>query len=56
MKRETPEFVKRRREICAACPHRAAIICSKCGCVIAAKTSLRGASCPVGKWQQERGT
>ena len=56
MKRETPEFVKRRREICASCPHRAAIICSRCGCVIAAKTSLRGASCPVGKWQQERGT
>lgn len=39
-----------RREICDACPHKIALICAKCGCLIATKTNRPGASCPVKKW------
>lgn len=46
---------KERNAICQACPYATAgktrkYICGKCGCVIAAKVMLPGASCPAGKW------
>lgn len=51
---------QRRAELCAACPffdessHTAKALkmptCSKCGCVIAAKTKSMTSACPIGKW------
>jgi hypothetical protein len=28
--------------------------CKKCGCAILGKTLLKGASCPIGKWDAEK--
>lgn len=46
---------KDRMALCQACPHAGGgqykkLICTKCGCVLAAKVMLGGAQCPVGKW------
>jgi len=45
----------RRVAICnAPCPNKEPVErfarCLKCGCFIAAKTAMRGASCPDNKW------
>lgn len=41
-----------RYKTCEACPHfiDQSKRCSECGCFMEAKTWLKGASCPVGKW------
>lgn len=41
-----------RFSICLACPflNQATKTCQQCGCFMAAKTKLKAASCPVGKW------
>jgi hypothetical protein len=41
-----------RFEICKACPELIKITnqCKKCGCFMAAKTKLKLAACPLGKW------
>lgn len=41
-----------RREICAACPELKQPLgrCSKCGCIVKAKTALKNQSCPLKKW------
>lgn len=41
-----------RLDICYQCEHRIQSTnqCSKCGCFLAAKTWLAGASCPLEKW------
>ena len=45
-----------RRLICSTCPKKTkeaftgVELCSKCGCVIMAKTALTHAVCPEGKW------
>jgi hypothetical protein len=59
------EVVQARRDICRECPfatkdQREKFIankglttfsrCTKCGCVIAAKTKIAGEVCPDGKW------
>lgn len=43
---------KSRLEICKACPELIKLTkqCKKCGCFMAAKTKLQGATCPIGKW------
>ena len=49
------ETAQQRMTICQNCPHATGgketkYFCSKCGCVLAGKTKLHKASCPVGKW------
>ncbi|QNG74320.1 hypothetical protein EIELFIGP_03161 [Stenotrophomonas maltophilia] len=51
-----PDDVKRRLEICRACPNaervgrRLFLRCRLCSCPLASKTRFQGASCPAGKW------
>jgi hypothetical protein len=46
------EVQKERFDICKACPELIKITstCKKCGCFMAAKTKLKEAACPIGKW------
>jgi hypothetical protein len=44
------ELSEQRMEICRQCEFLKAQFCMKCGCLMAAKTKLNRASCPVGKW------
>ena len=49
----SPEDVKAERlEICKTCEFFRARFnqCSKCGCFMNIKTTLKKATCPVGKW------
>jgi hypothetical protein len=41
-----------RLSICKACPELIKLTtqCKKCGCFMAAKTKLKMATCPLGKW------
>jgi len=41
-----------RYSICQECPlfNQTTKTCSECGCFMAAKTKLKLAACPVGKW------
>lgn len=41
-----------RMEICKACEHNKIGICTKCHCVLKAKTKAEGSACPVGKWHE----
>lgn len=43
-----------RLEICGACPSNLMGVCRKCGCFIKLKTAFKGASCPAGKWSEEK--
>ena len=49
---EDTQLGKDRLEICKACPEfiKLTTTCKKCGCFMAAKTKLKGAACPIGKW------
>jgi hypothetical protein len=46
------ELFKERFDMCKACPELIDLTktCKKCGCFMAAKTKLLGATCPLGKW------
>lgn len=50
--RASDEERDRRFEICKGCEHLIKFTkqCTKCGCLMALKTKLAPASCPVGKW------
>lgn len=41
-----------RYKTCLSCPELIKVTkqCKKCGCFMAAKTKLQGATCPLGKW------
>lgn len=41
-----------RLAVCKLCPEylKATSQCKKCGCLMALKTKLNNATCPVGKW------
>ena len=46
-----PQETKRKRiEICNVCEHNRMQLCKLCGCMIQMKTTLKKASCPIGKW------
>jgi hypothetical protein len=50
---KTIEGVREKRlEICKSCEHfiKLSHQCKKCGCFMDAKTRIRAATCPVGKW------
>lgn len=45
------EMREKRLEVCNKCPELTDLRrCQKCGCFMDAKTALKGASCPLGKW------
>jgi len=46
------DLAKERLSICKACPELIKLTtqCKKCGCFMAAKTKLKQAVCPIGKW------
>ena len=46
-------IAEERMNICKSCEHFIfkKTVCSKCGCLMALKTKIRGSSCPVGKWK-----
>lgn len=46
------EVAEQRYSICKGCPEliKSTKQCKKCGCFMAAKTKLQGATCPLGKW------
>lgn len=48
----TNEVAQERMEICRGCPFliQATTQCKECGCFMFAKTKLKAAKCPVGKW------
>jgi hypothetical protein len=50
MERSEKELVEERMAICQTCPFFTGKRCRKCGCFMALKTTLRQASCPIGKW------
>ena len=43
---------ERRYDICKACPELIDLTkqCKQCGCMMALKTKLQHASCPINKW------
>jgi hypothetical protein len=50
--RSNKELVAYRLEICNTCEflNKRMIKCTKCGCFMNLKTTLKGATCPLGKW------
>lgn len=46
------EDANSRYSLCQACPkfNNGVKTCQECGCFMPAKTRLKGATCPVGKW------
>ena len=48
----TKEEAEQRYNVCKSCPEFKATLrtCLLCGCFMPAKTRLRQASCPAGKW------
>lgn len=50
MERSEKDLVEERMAICQTCPFFTGKRCKKCGCFMALKTTLRQASCPIGKW------
>ena len=45
-----PKIAINRRSICGNCEHNKNSVCVKCNCIIPVKTSLKSATCPIGKW------
>lgn len=39
-----------RLEICSKCDHYGGWVCNKCGCILAIKTRIPIAECPINKW------
>lgn len=52
--RVNADTAEERLEVCKGCEFfiKVTTQCKKCGCIMAAKTKLPNASCPIGKWGQ----
>ena len=50
--RSDKELIEFRLTICNACPyfHKKLAKCTKCGCFMKLKSTLKQAACPIGKW------
>jgi hypothetical protein len=50
--RSDKELIESRLVICNTCPffNKRLMKCKKCGCFMKLKTTLKQASCPIGKW------
>jgi len=48
-------LIEKRYDICKGCEHfiKLTTQCTQCGCIMKAKTTLKHAECPVGKWGKE---
>jgi len=48
-------IIEKRYNICKGCEHfiKLTTQCTQCGCIMKAKTTLKHAECPVGKWGKE---
>lgn len=46
----TQEERNNRIKICNICEYNRLKVCTQCGCMIDAKTKLKKAECPIGKW------
>lgn len=58
--RAAPAAVAERRAACRGCVHRRRLsgwldVCTKCGCMVRAKTALATEGCPIGAWKPEPG-
>lgn len=49
------EVISARLRTCKSCPEfiGSTSQCRKCGCFMSAKTRLKVASCPIGKWSRD---
>jgi hypothetical protein len=47
----TKEISEKRFFECKKCEHLKIGFCKQCGCLMAAKTKILSAQCPLGKWQ-----
>ena len=49
------EIVSKRMMTCKSCPEFIASTsqCKRCGCFMSAKTRLKHATCPIGKWTKD---
>ena len=47
--------IDKRYDLCKSCEHfvKLTTLCTQCGCVMKAKTTLLNAACPIGKWGKE---
>lgn len=54
--RTTEEIAAGRYDLCKGCEHfiSATTQCTQCGCIMKAKTLLKNAECPIGKWGQDK--
>jgi hypothetical protein len=52
VERASDEEAETRYNMCLSCPELIKLTkqCKKCGCFMAAKTKLKVATCPIGKW------
>lgn len=52
-----PDIIQQRMSTCNSCPDfvRSTTQCRQCGCFMSAKTRLKKASCPIGKWTAHNG-
>lgn len=48
------EVARERMAICGRCPNLRAGVCAECHCVMALKTKLPNAVCPIDQWDQVR--
>jgi len=50
--RSDKELIDMRLEICNSCEwlNKRLVKCKKCGCFMKLKSTLKAASCPIGKW------
>jgi hypothetical protein len=50
--RSDKELIEERLSICGKCPwlDKRLVKCRKCGCFMKLKSTLKQASCPIGKW------
>ena len=50
--RSDKDLIEYRLSICNTCPafNKRLAKCTKCGCFMKLKSTLRRASCPIGKW------
>lgn len=50
--RSDKDLIESRLKICNACEffNKRMVKCKKCGCFMKLKTTLKMATCPIGKW------
>ena len=52
--RVSKEIWHKRLEICNRCQYNSGTNCTRCGCLIRAKTLNKNHECPIGLWKTEK--